>query len=336
MTTGMGFRHEPTVSVAMCVSNSERFVEEQLASIGRQTRPPDELVISDEGSTDGTHAIIDSFARSVAFPVRLAVNERWVGATKNFERALARCTGDLIAMADHDDVWHPEKLALEVEALRSGRLGGVFHDADVVGTDTQPLGYRLWDSAEFTARDRELMRNGRGTEVLLRKDVVTGSTMMFASRYRELVLPVPEGWIHDAWIALVLAAKGRLGFIERPLMKYRQHGANEIGAILPLRGAAGVRDRLSPDRLADTDVFASGVERYRGGSLRILALAPHGIDVDLAVAMERKAAHLEERRALPPGRVGRFAMVARELFGGGYHRYSAGLRSAGKDLLLRP
>src|SRR5947208_14214106 len=102
-----------SISVAMCTYNGERFLKEQLESLAAQTRQPDELVVCDDRSTDSTPHIVEAFARAAPFPVRLEVNDRCLGSTKNFEHAILRCTGALIALSDQDDVWHPEKLALQ-------------------------------------------------------------------------------------------------------------------------------------------------------------------------------------------------------------------------------
>src|SRR5215217_714545 len=104
-------------SVAMCTYNGARFVAEQLASIAAQTRPPDELVVCDDRSTDATIAYVREFARTAPFPVRIFENEKNVGSTKNFERALELCEGDFIAFGDQDDVWLPEKLRKLEDAL---------------------------------------------------------------------------------------------------------------------------------------------------------------------------------------------------------------------------
>src|SRR5262245_48111587 len=119
-----------TFSVAMCTYNGSRYLSAQLDSIGTQTRPPDELMICDDGSVDDTVQLIEKFADSAPFVVRLEVNSANLGSTKNFEKAIQRCKGDLIALADQDDVWLPRKLELlEAEFQRSPNVGLVFSDA---------------------------------------------------------------------------------------------------------------------------------------------------------------------------------------------------------------
>src|SRR3954470_17842517 len=94
-------------SVAMCTYNGARFLGEQLASVAAQTRPPDELVVCDDRSTDETASLVRDFAAAAPFRVRLHVNERNLGSTRNFERAVSLCEGDLIALSDQDDEWLP-------------------------------------------------------------------------------------------------------------------------------------------------------------------------------------------------------------------------------------
>src|SRR5579862_5382051 len=97
------------VSIALCTFNGEQFLGEQLASLARQTRLPDELIVCDDGSQDGMLPLVERFARRVQFPVQLSINSRRLGVTANFARAISECTGDLICPCDQDDVWEPEK-----------------------------------------------------------------------------------------------------------------------------------------------------------------------------------------------------------------------------------
>src|ERR687885_1327551 len=99
------------VSVAMCTYNGAAFLREQLQSLAAQARTPDELVVCDDASADATVRVVREFAAAAPFPVRLTVNERNLGSTKNFERAISLCAGDLVALSDQDDLWLPAKLA---------------------------------------------------------------------------------------------------------------------------------------------------------------------------------------------------------------------------------
>ena len=92
------------LSVAMATYNGERFLEQQLLSIARQIRLPDEMVVSDDGSNDGTIDILERFATNAPFPVRIYRNLNPLGYGDNFLKAASLCDGDLIAFSDQDDV----------------------------------------------------------------------------------------------------------------------------------------------------------------------------------------------------------------------------------------
>jgi glycosyltransferase involved in cell wall biosynthesis len=101
-----------TISIAMATYNGERYIREQLDSFATQTLPPDEVVICDDCSRDNTLAVVEKFAQSAKFNIRFARNERQLGFTRNFEKALSLCDGDLIFLSDQDDVWFPEKIEI--------------------------------------------------------------------------------------------------------------------------------------------------------------------------------------------------------------------------------
>src|SRR5215510_13144854 len=99
------------ISIAMCTHNGAPYLAEQLNSILAQTRLPDEVVVCDDCSSDNSRAILESFASKAPFLVSLQFNEQRLGSTKNFEKTIELCQGDVIALCDQDDVWSIEKLA---------------------------------------------------------------------------------------------------------------------------------------------------------------------------------------------------------------------------------
>src|SRR5438105_5737021 len=137
----------------MCTFNGERYLEHQLGSIATQTRVPDELVVSDDGSTDSTMEIIEKVSASGTLPIEISVTPRRLGPTGNYEQAIARCRGDLIILCDQDDVWLPERVArLENVFESSPELGFAFSDAYLVGPDGRRTGDRLWAILGFSPR----------------------------------------------------------------------------------------------------------------------------------------------------------------------------------------
>src|SRR5947208_26587 len=93
------------ISIAMCTYNGAAHVEEQLRSFSGQTRLPDEVVVCDDRSSDDTMLLLEPFSRTAPYPLRIHRNDENLRSTKNFERAVSLCSGDILALSDQDDVW---------------------------------------------------------------------------------------------------------------------------------------------------------------------------------------------------------------------------------------
>ena len=318
------------ISIAMCTYNGAKYLQEQLESINLQTRTPDELILCDDASDDGTLEIARKFAASCSFPVRIYVNERNVGSNKNFEKAIGHCAGDIIALSDQDDIWHAEKLErMEEVFLSKPRTGLVFTDGEVINESLEPVGYSLWQCYGLTTARQKRMREGKPYEVLLLNNVVTGATMAFKSRFRRLVLPIPadSGLIHDGWIALLIAFAAEVGFIDEPLIKYRLHSNQQVGATRVgfLEMVERARKAEARSHLNIARSFAQVLDRLR----RVADI----IDKDALSKVEEKIVHSYARGNMPDRRLSRLPHVIKELFTLRYHRYSRGLTSFAKDLL---
>lgn len=320
-------------SIALCTYNGARHLREQLNSIAAQTRPPDELVICDDGSTDATQAIITDFAASAPFVVNSHINERNLGSTKNFERAIGLCAGDYIALSDQDDVWLPAKLAqLEAEFDRAPNVGLIFTDAEVIDEVTCPRGYTLWEKLPVRPAERRRLRSWRAIDELMEGSTVTGATMAFRARFKDLLLPIPIDLpiIHDAWIAILVAAVSEVLPIAAPLIRYREHAEQQVGARERKKDERGVREAVRRT--------TSYHEMIEIGMQVQQRLSEHRDVYKSDDALSRLAArltHLRMRAKLPEHQLSRFTCVVRELLTGRYHLYSRGLFSAAKDLLYQ-
>ena len=327
--------HRRTISVALCAFEGERYLAGQLESIASQTRPPDELVLCDDGSSDGTVRIARSFAAQAPFPVRVEVNERRLGSTKNFEKAISLCRGDLIAMSDFDDVWLPHKLSvLETALSAEPEAGLVFSDAEVVAEDLRPLGYRFWQSIRLGRRELGLIDEGRAFELLLRRTVVGGATSMFRALHRDALLPIPESWLHDAWIALIISAKARPLAVPEPLMKYRQHSANQTGG-----RKRGIVEQASRSFVGGAQAYELAAGQFEEARERLMGRPGAVWSEDRTLLLRRldeKIAHVRKRALMPSSGLRRLPMLAEELCSGRYHRYSNGMKSAWRDLFAPP
>jgi hypothetical protein len=325
------------ISVAMCTYNGAAFLPAQLQSILAQTRPPDEIVICDDGSTDNTRTILEQFKEQSSIPITLHFNEQNLGSVKNFEQAITLCTGEVIALSDQDDVWRTDKLALFENVLnKSPAAGIVFSDAAIVDEDLKPLNRRMWDEVGFDARKRRLVRTGRALEVLVTGWTVTGATMAFRSRFVKLSLPIPDGiaMIHDGWIALTIAAVADVVALDDPLIQYRQHAQQQIGAPTrkdqapELRGMQAIETAFRR-RNSSTDLHKI-LETLEA---RLLAQA-NDFDTRKALSfVSEYAFHLNVRANLPQRRLNRVPSILRELLSLRYHEYANGFKSAAKDLV---
>lgn len=318
------------LSVAMCTYNGEPYLREQLISIAKQTRLPEEVVVCDDGSTDTTLQILNEFQEEVPFPVRIYRNDTRLGPTKNFEQAITLCTGDIVALSDQDDVWMPHKLERLERALENHpKAGYVFSDALVVDEELHPLGYTIWNRVSFTARQRRRFKRGYQLEILLKHNVVTGATAAFQAELRNWILPIPEQWVHDAWIALLASAAGARGiFIEEPLVKYRQHPDQAIGG-MRISFHEQVRQALS----TKGEAYARGATEFLQALDRLISTGRSNEKVQELI--EAKVQHLRAREALyvsTPLKC--VSIVLQELLAGRYHNFSNDWKSIAEDLLI--
>lgn len=220
---------EPGISVAMCTFNGGRYLGVQLESIAAQTLLPRELIVCDDGSTDDTIAILKQFRANVSFHVTIVENTSRMGSTRNFDQAIGMARGEFIALCDQDDRWLPNKLERLSQCLMENPfLGGVFSDAELIDGDGRRVGKTLFGRHRFTpAKQRSFV--ACPTATLLKHDVVTGATLMFRSNIRRYCSPIPTTWVHDGWLAWMLALHSRLTLISEPLIEYRIHAGQQLG-----------------------------------------------------------------------------------------------------------
>jgi len=319
------------LSIVLCTYNGAAHLPSLLDSLAGQRRAPDELVVSDDGSTDATADLIAAFAQRAPFPVRWFEQEKRLGPAANFVAAAGHARGDWIAFCDQDDVWHPDKLecALAVAHERTD-TSAVFCNARLVNVDGHPFGRTLWQQVAFTLREQEVVGNGAPWEVLVRHPVVSGAGLVIHARVRDHLAPIPDHWMHDAWAALIAAASGPVVCVEAPLFDYRQHEANVIGA-RPRTLADFWQAAHTVDRMA---YLRAECQRWDALATRLASLPESRFKQATADAVAAKLAHLLRRRDLPPARARRWSDVAREWRSGAYGRYTKGWQPLLADLFL--
>jgi glycosyltransferase involved in cell wall biosynthesis len=317
-------------SVVLCTYNGARFLEQQLNSLLNQTRLPDEVVICDDGSSDSTLRILDEFKQAVPFSVEIYSNRPHLGPAQNFDRALALATGEVISLCDQDDEWLPIKLAQVEQCFAScPKIEAVFSDGYIVNCSLKPTGRMLWRHFAVTKGMQRKIKAGQGLEVLIKRFVVTGATLSVRRSLLARALPIPENWMHDAWLGLIAAATDSLLPVPIPLIRYRQHDTNHVGA-RPINWVQRWCDSLMIER---SSYYAGEIARYEALRDR-LECYKNQVRPDAAQLISAKLQHLRARAALPAKRLFRVAPILAELGRLGYHRYSYGWQVALRDLLL--
>jgi hypothetical protein len=165
--------------------------------------------------------------------------------------------------------------------------------------------------------------------VILRQNIVTGATLVFASRFKPLVLPIDPHWVHDGWIALLIAATGAgVSIIDEPMIRYRQHASQEIGA---LRRSLFQQYRNARDM--GRQVFAEHAEMYQAAYERLAAMSKQfPLAPEVLAMLEQKIQHFRTRSEIRLGERGRILSSVNELVSLRYRRYSMGWKSFAQDL----
>lgn len=321
------------ISVALCTYNGSEFLEQQLNSFIHQDRQPDEIIICDDQSTDRTLEIINSFSRNAPFKVKFYLNEKKLGIVKNFEKTINLCTGNLIALSDQDDVWHSKKIE-RCEKIFNERpdVGILFSNAEIVDNTLTPLGYDIFNRVNFSQKEQQHLINNNGLAVLLKHYIVTGATMCFRADFKPVVLPIPSCWFHDTWIALVIASISNMTFIGEPIIKYRQHSNNQIGAIK----TGFIKQLAKALQVNRDDYYKTEIQKYRVILDRLFDIADSfTLPKKNTLLLKEKINHLQTRASMKKNRFLRLPAIIDELLKFRYQRYSRNWGSIALDLLIK-
>lgn len=216
------------VSIVLATFQGERFIREQLESLRRQWRQPDEIVVVDDGSTDRTLDHVRDFAEAAPFRVVVMDRPEHRGTNATFGEAIALATGDIIVTCDQDDRWYPDKISILVEALESQPDAYIaFSDAGLIDANGHSIGASRWHVAGFSPIEQSAMSRDPLGQMLARR-VMSGCTAAFRRELVPAVLPIPlplhpslNEIMYDHWISLVAAAAGPVVLVPRQLVDYQ-------------------------------------------------------------------------------------------------------------------
>lgn len=199
------------VSVCIATYNGEKYIQEQLQSILSQIGKEDEVVVSDDGSTDGTVDIIKNLSDD---RIKLIKNEGKHGFSENFVNALKQAKGEYVFVSDQDDVWLPDKYKIVLPLLSE-------YDLVVTNSKVTDEQLNILHDSFFS-----LYKSGKGIFKNILCNTYYGSCMAFKRKIFELACPFPETKEvgYDVWLGLVAELTGKVFFLDEPLLLYRRHG----------------------------------------------------------------------------------------------------------------
>lgn len=320
-----------TAGVAMCVYNGAPFLQQQLDSIAMQTVQPVQMVVLDDGSTDESWNLLQAWAATAPFPVRLQRNAEKLGVVRNFERAVTMLETPVVFLADQDDLWYPDKVRTFLDAFSHDPDVWLLHsDADLIDGEGRPLDRRLFDTLLVTPRERALVAAGEAWRVYAKRNLVTGAAAAFRRELVSVATPFSPRWVHDEWLAFVAALAGRVTLLDTPTMAYRLHGGNTVGLPVPTLGwrirstvrafsePTGPRQRLRAERMEEMAAMARRL----------------GAQPPVVQHLESAGGHARFRGELPRNPLVRLARIWQQRRAGHYHAWSNGPVSMLHDLLI--
>ena len=331
---------KPSVSVAMATYNGAKYVKQQLLSISNQSCPPNEIIVSDDGSSDETLEIIREFANFAPFPVKILSNAENMGYAQNFGIALSQCGGDIVFLSDQDDVWRPNKIEVVLSRFAAEpQIELLIHDLEFCNGDLIPIGQTKI----------ERVRGMTNVD----KNYVVGMATAIRARFLKHCLPIPNvpGLSHDRWVHTCAYALGRKQIMPEVLALYRRHSSN-VSIFNPLNSATKLTPCatriLSLTKILRKPMYKAQLLLMNDSDVTLLAnwladkrlpLIAEGfatgqeIDTLSALEAERSQIILERKRILKLPRWKRLSAVGRLLASGKYRKLFT-WKSAVRDFLV--
>lgn len=273
------------LSVVMCTYNGAAYLEAQLESIAEQSLLPDELLVCDDGSADGTVELVRKFCESAPFSVRILTGSGRLGVVRNFERALLQSSAQYVALSDQDDVWEPGRLQASMRAMLEAEAASahprpilVHSDMRVVDSGGAPVDDSFFRRRGFRPRHAQPLRE------LVLQNYVTGCSALVNRAVLDLALPFPPAIsIHDWWLALIAAAAGGIVTLDEQTVRYRLHGTNVIGA---------KREEWRPYAHLDfaRELFRRALQDTKAAEQRLRERGIHGSGLQFLEEYHRQAA----------------------------------------------
>ncbi|MCF7914649.1 MAG: glycosyltransferase family 2 protein [Spirochaetaceae bacterium] len=206
------------ISVALCTYNGEKYIENQLESILKQTCPIDELIIVDDCSSDST---INKIRKIEDSRIKLVRNNENLGYVKNFEKAINLCSNEIIFLSDQDDIWALNKVEEIKQVFKiNEKAKVVYSDAIIIDKYNNVLAESLYSKLKNSNQKEGNRRNPIDTF----NDIdIKGCLVAFKKEFLDTILPFEKNWGHDHWITILAYITNNLYYLDKQLIYYRRH-----------------------------------------------------------------------------------------------------------------
>ena len=209
----------PTVAVVVATYNGATYLLPQLESIIQQTHKPSQIIIVDDASSDDTVTIAQAFA--AAHPeVMVVQNKTRLGYIKNFEKGMLLANANYVALSDQDDIWVPHKLEKLLASIGDQMLA--YSDSELIDANGHLLHQKMSSIKNQPAYDTPIMYAIGAW--------APGHAMLFKKELIDKAIPFPTIVTHDFWLGFVATCYSTMVYVNEPLVHYRQHTQNAIGA----------------------------------------------------------------------------------------------------------
>lgn len=215
------------VDILLATYNGEKYIREQIDSILNQTYKEFRLLISDDGSSDGTHQILEEY-KNKDNRIEVFIQKENLGVVKNFEFLLEKVESKYYMFSDQDDIWKETKIEKSLNKIEEG-FDLVYSDLEVVDENLNVTYCSYWKLKGIYNK----VKKYNNFEALYLNNFVTGCTIISKKELINSFLPLPNTSkfvLHDYWISLIISQNGKIAYIEEPLIKYRQHKNNKVGS----------------------------------------------------------------------------------------------------------
>lgn len=215
------------ISIVLAAYNGEKYLKQQLESFCYQTRFPDELVIVDDCSTDSTPTILKEFQNKAPFKTIILRNTENIGSTKSFEKACKEITGDWVLFSDQDDYWKKDKIEIFTQEISKSddSIGLIYSDYEIVDENLKPLNT---ENTWLPDYKNPKIESDSAWIFFLTNQVITGCTMGVKKEIIAAAIPF-NCKLHDFWLAWIASLLGKIRFIDKKLICYRQHCGQQVG-----------------------------------------------------------------------------------------------------------